>query len=378
MIPFVDLRAQYLAIRDELTAAVTGVLESGQYVLGPEVEAFEQEFASYCGARHAVAVNSGTSALHLAFLAAGIGPRAEVVTTPLTFVATAAAIGYAGAQPVFVDIDPETLNLDPARIEAALTPRTRAIVPVHLHGRPADMDPILELARRHRLKVIEDAAQVHGAKYKGRRVGALGDLGCFSFYPGKNLGACGEGGAVVTDDPEFDRTLRLLRDWGAGRKYHHDLKGFNYRMEAIQGAILRVKLRHLEAWTEARRSRAAIYDRLLAGSKVRTPRPGPDERHVYHVYAVRVRGRDVVQQALAGRGVQTGIHYPIPVHLQKAYADLGYRPRDFPHAERAAAELLSLPMFAELGDAQVAEAAEALLTAVARAVAPDDGPGGLP
>jgi dTDP-4-amino-4,6-dideoxygalactose transaminase len=349
------------------------VLESGQYVLGPEVEAFEQEFASYCGARHAVAVNSGTSALHLAFLAAGIGPGAEVVTTPLTFVATAAAIDYAGARPVFVDIDPETLNLDPARAEAAITPRTRAIVPVHLHGRPADMDPILDLARRHRLRVIEDAAQAHGAEYRGRRVGAMGDLGCFSFYPGKNLGACGEGGAIVTDDPEFERTVRLLRDWGAGRKYHHDMKGFNYRMEAIQGAILRVKLRRLEAWTEARRSRAATYDRLLAGSAARAPRPGPEVRHVYHVYAVRVPGRDAVQQALAGRGIQTGIHYPIPVHLQKAHAELGYRPGDFPHAERAAAELLSLPMFAELGDAQVAEVAEALLAALGNSAVPSTG-----
>jgi dTDP-4-amino-4,6-dideoxygalactose transaminase len=349
MIPFVDLKAQYRTLKAEMDAAVLGVLESGQYVLGPEVAAFEREFAAYSGAAHGVAMNSGTSALHLAFLALGIGPGDEVITTPHTFVATVAAIGYTGARTVFVDIDPRTFTIDPARIEAAITARTRAIVPVHLYGQPADMDPILEIARRRGLAVVEDACQAHGAQYQGRRVGSLGDLGCFSFYPGKNLGAYGEGGAVVTNNPDYDRTLRMLRDWGAERKYHHVLKGYNYRMEGLQGAILRVKLRHLEAWTEARRARAKRYDTLLAGSGVAVPAAAPYEsRHVYHVYAVRHPQRDDLQRALGDRGVQTGIHYPIPVHLLEAHADLGYGPGSFPHAERAAAEVLSLPLFPEL------------------------------
>lgn len=350
MIPFVDLRAQYRAIKPEIEAAIARVLDCGQYVLGDEVATFEREFAAYSGAAHGVAVNSGTSALHLALLAAGIAPGDEVITTPHTFIATVAAIGYAGARPVFVDIDPRRFTIDPDRIEAAITPRTRAIIPIHLYGQPADMDPILEIARRRGLVVVEDAAQAHGAEYKGRRVGGIGDLGCFSFYPGKNLGAYGEGGAVVTNSPDYSRTLRMLRDWGAERKYHHVLKGFNYRMESLQGAILRVKLRHLEAWTEARRSRAARYDDLLAGSGVETPAALPHNRHVYHVYAVRHPRRDDLQRALADRGVQTGIHYPIPVHLQPAHADLGYRSGDFPRAERAAAEVLSLPLYPELAD----------------------------
>jgi dTDP-4-amino-4,6-dideoxygalactose transaminase len=348
MIPFVDLKIQYQAIRAEIEPAVARVLGSGQYVLGDEVSAFEREFAAYTGAAHCVAVNSGTSALHLALLAAGIGPGDEVITVPFTFVATVAAIGYTGARAVLVDIDPVTFTIDVRRIEAAITPRTKAILPVHLYGQPAAMEPILEIAHRHGLTVIEDAAQAHGAEYKGRRVGGIGDQGCFSFYPGKNLGACGEGGAVVTNDPDVAHTLRMLRDWGAERKYHHVLKGFNYRMEALQGAILRVKLRHLEGWTEARRSRAARYDDLLKGCGVDTPAALAHNRHVYHVYAVCHPQRNDLQQILNARGVQTGIHYPIPVHLQPAYADLGYRAGSFPHAERAAAEVLSLPMFPEL------------------------------
>ncbi|MBX6311395.1 MAG: DegT/DnrJ/EryC1/StrS family aminotransferase [Isosphaeraceae bacterium] len=358
MIPFVDLKAQYQAIRAEIEAAIARVLDSGQYILGEEVAAFEREFAAYSGAVHGVAVNSGTSALHLALLAAGIGSGDEVITTPHTFVATVAAIGYTGARPVFVDIDSHSFTIDPNQIEAAITSRTKAIIPVHLYGQPADMDPILEIARRRGLVVIEDAAQAHGAEYKGRRAGSLGDLGCFSFYPGKNLGAYGEGGAVVTNNPEYARTLRMLRDWGAERKYHHVLKGFNYRMDGLQGAILRVKLRHLEAWTEARRSRAAQYDALLADSCVTTPAALPHNRHVYHVYAVRHPQRDALQRVLADRQIQTGIHYPIPVHLQPAHADLGYRRGDFPHAEQAADEVLSLPMFPELADEQLAYVAE--------------------
>jgi dTDP-4-amino-4,6-dideoxygalactose transaminase len=353
MVPLVDLKAQYRGIRPEIDSAIARVLESGQFVLGPEVAAFEDEFTAYCDVRHAIAVNSGTSALHLALLAAEIGPGDEVVTVPFTFVATVAAIHYTGATPVFVDIEPRSFTLDPSKLEAAITPRTRAIIPVHLYGQPADMDPILEIARQHRLVVIEDAAQAHGAEYKGRRVGGLGDLGCFSFYPAKNLGAFGEGGLLTTNNPEYARIVRLLRDWGAEHKYRHLLRGYNYRMEALQGAILRVKLRHLEAWTEARRRHAARYDTLLANSDVRTPSVMSYARHVYHLYTVRVSRRDAVQQALSADGIQTGIHYPIPVHLQPAYADARYREGAFPAAEQAAQEVLSLPLFPEMTEEQI-------------------------
>ncbi len=352
MIPFLDLKAQYNDIRAEVNLAIQGVLDSCQFTLGSEVEAFEQEFAAYCGASHGVGVNSGTSALHLALLAAGVGPGDEVITVPFTFVATVAAIRYTGAMPVFVDIDPHTFTLDPAAIEAAITPRTKAILPVHLYGHPADMDPILAIARRHGLVVIEDAAQAHGAEYKGRRVGSLGDLGCFSFYPGKNLGACGEGGMVVTDHPHYTKTLRMLRDWGAERKYHHTLLGYNFRMEGLQGAVLRVKLRYLEDWTEARRAAAVHYNQLFQGSGVQTPEAMPWARHVYHIYAVRSPDRARWQASLEAQGIQTGIHYPFPIHLLPAHADLGYAAGAFPHAERAALEVLSLPIYPELTAAQ--------------------------
>jgi dTDP-4-amino-4,6-dideoxygalactose transaminase len=317
------------------------------------VAAFEEEFAAYCGAHYGIAVNSGTSALHLALLATGIGQGDEVITVPFTFVATVAAIHYTGARPVFVDIEPRSHTMDVKQLEGAITERTKAILPVHLYGQPADMDPILAIARRYGLIVIEDAAQAHGAEYKGRRVGSIGDLGCFSFYPSKNLGACGEGGMVVTNNSEYARTIRMLRDWGQEGKYHHVLKGYNYRMEGMQGAILRVKLRYLEAWTEARRTHAARYDELLADSGVRTPAVMPYSRHVYHIYAVRVPQRDALQQTLHTQGVQTGIHYPIPAHLLEAHADLGYQASDFPCSEQAASEVLSLPMFAELAPAQI-------------------------
>lgn len=352
MIPFVDLRAQYASIKDEVNAAIQGVLESCQFTLGSEVAAFEQEFAAYCQTDHGVGVNTGSSALHLALLAAGVGPGDEVVTVPFTFVATVAAIQYTGARPVFVDIDPTSFTLDVTALEAAITDRTKAILPVHLYGQPANMDPILQVARKRNLIVIEDAAQAHGAEYKGRRAGSLGHMGCFSFYPGKNLGAYGEGGMVVTDNADYARTIRMLRDWGAERKYEHVLKGYNFRLEGIQGAVLRVKLRHLEAWTEARRSIATRYGRLLTGSGVPTPAAMPYARHVYHIYAIRTQRRAAWQQALLEQGIQTGIHYPIPVHLLPAYSDLGYRKGQFPQAEKAAAEVLSLPMFAELAAAQ--------------------------
>lgn len=352
MIPFVDLKAQYASIRGEVNGAIQGVLDSCQFTLGSEVAAFEEEFAAYSQAKHGIGMNSGTSALHLALLAAGVGPGDEVITVPFTFVATVAAIHYSGAKTVFVDIDPRSFTMDVTAIEAAITPRTKAILPVHLYGQPADMDPILEIAKRHGLVVIEDAAQAHGAEYKGRRAGSIGDMGCFSFYPGKNLGAYGEGGMVTTDNPDFARTLRMLRDWGAERKYEHVLKGYNYRLEGIQGAVLRVKLRHLEAWTEGRRAAAAHYERFFGGSGVRTPEVMHYARHVYHIYAIRTTERAAWQDALQTQGIQTGIHYPIPVHLLPAYADLGYGRGQFPHAEKAAAEVLSLPMFPELTPAQ--------------------------
>jgi dTDP-4-amino-4,6-dideoxygalactose transaminase len=355
VIPFLDLKAQYAAIKVDVDAAIQKVLESCQFTLGSEVAAFEEEFASYSGGKYGIGVNSGTSALHLALLAAGIGPGDEVITVPFTFVASAAAIHYTGAKPVFVDVDPRTYTMDATALEAAITPRTKAILPVHLYGQPADMDPILHVAKKHGLVVIEDAAQAHGAEYNGRRVGGLGDLGCFSFYPGKNLGAYGEGGMVVTANPELARTVRMLRDWGGEKKYQHVLKGYNMRLEGMQGAVLRVKLRHLEAWTEGRRAVAERYNALLAGSEIQTPVALPNVRHVYHIYAIRSRNREKWQSTLQARGIATGIHYPTPVHLLPAYADLGYRAGEFPHSEQAANEVLSLPMYPELTAAMQSE-----------------------
>ncbi|TBA31194.1 DegT/DnrJ/EryC1/StrS family aminotransferase [Rhizobium ruizarguesonis] len=361
MIPFLDLKAQYQSIKSEIDAAVLGVLASGQYILGEEVARLEQEFADYCNVKHAIAVNTGTSALHLSLLAAGVGPGDEVITVPFTFVATVSAICYAGARPVFVDVEPVTLTMDPAQLEAKITPRTKAIVPVHLYGQMADMDAIKAIADRHGIAVIEDACQAHGAQYKGARAGSIGTSGCFSFYPGKNLGACGEGGIVVTDSDDQAKTMRMLRDWGQEQRYHHLLKGFNYRMDAIQGAILRIKLRHLEAWTEARRAHGRRYSLLLGGSaNLRTPVEIADRRHVYHVYAIRSRDRDQLQRVLSEEGIQSGLHYPIPVHLQKAHADLGYKAGDFPISEAAAREVLSLPIYPEMPAWHVDQVAAAL------------------
>jgi dTDP-4-amino-4,6-dideoxygalactose transaminase len=369
VIPFVDLKAQYASIKDEVNTAIQGVLESCQFTLGSEVAAFEQEFAVYCHSEHGVGVNTGTSALHLALLAAGVGPGDEVVTVPFTFVATVAAIHYTGARPVFVDIDPRSFTMDVSALERVITEKTKVVLPVHLYGQPADMEPILAVAKRHDLIVIEDAAQAHGAEYKGRRAGSLGDMGCFSFYPGKNLGAYGEGGMVVTSNAEYARTIRMLRDWGAERKYEHVLKGYNFRLEGIQGAVLRVKLRYLDAWTEARRAAAARYDLLLSGSGIPTPEVMPYARHVYHLYAIRAPQRQAWQKALADQGIQTGIHYPIPVHLLPAYADLGYSRGQFPHAERAANEVLSLPMYPELTAAQCEVVCSALRSLAASGTA---------
>ncbi|MGA3237103.1 MAG: DegT/DnrJ/EryC1/StrS family aminotransferase [Bryobacteraceae bacterium] len=353
MIPLADLKTQYHSIKAEIDAAISGVLESSQFILGREVAGFEEAFAEYCGGKYAIAVNSGTSALHLALLAAGVGEGDEVITVPYSFVATAASIRYTGAKPVFVDIDAASFNIDVNAIEAAITPRTKAIMPVHLFGQPADMDPILDIARRHNLLVIEDAAQAHGAEYKGRRVGSIGDFGCFSFYPGKNLGAYGEGGAVVTNNPGAVRAIRLLRNWGQEESYKHILRGYNYRMEGLQGAILRVKLKYLPQWTEARRAHGEAYNRLLAGTGVITPAVMPYARHVFHVYALRAPNRQALQSALTEAGVQTAVYYPIAIHMLEAHQDLGYWRGQFPVSERMCEEELSLPVYPELTEQQI-------------------------
>ncbi len=357
MIPFVDLKAQYLSIKPEIDAAVLETLGMTAYILGPKVAAFEKQFAQYAGTTEAVGSNSGTSALHLALLAAGVGAGDEVITAPFTFVATVSAICYTGARPVFVDIDDASFCMDPAKVEAAITPRTKAIMPIHLYGHPADMDPILAIAKKHNLVVIEDAAQAHGARYKGRPVGSIGNMGCFSFYPGKNLGAYGEGGAVTTSNPDYVKIMRMLRDWGQEKKYYHDLKGFNYRLEGLQGAVLGVKMKYIEAWTESRIRNAGLYAEAFKNSKVRVPTVQSWARHVFHVYAIRVKNREQVSAALTAAEIQHGIHYPIPVHLQKAHSDLGYKAGDFPVAESAAAEVLSIPIFPELTPDQIAEVA---------------------
>ena len=368
MIPFLDLKAQYLTIKPEIDAAIQRVLESSQFVLGPEVAEFEKEFAAYSRARHCVAVNSGTSALHLALLAADIGPGDEVITVPNTFVATVASIIYAGAKPVLVDVEPVTCTMDPGKIEAAITPRTRAIMPVHLYGQCAAMAPILEIARKHKLVVIEDAAQAHGAEYNGQRAGSIGDMAIFSYYPGKNLGAYGEGGAVTTNNDDYAAKVRILRDWGQTRKYNHQFKGYNYRMEGMQGAILRVKLRRLEQWTEARRSNAQRYNELLKDSGAETPVELKGRRHVYHQYVIRLRDRDAMHEALNAEGIPTAIHYPIPAHLQPAYSDMGYKRGDFPVSEELGRQVLSLPNYPEMPQEHIEQVAKAVKKVVAETV----------
>jgi len=359
-VPFVDLQAQYRSIKAEVDAAVARVLESASFILGREVEAFEAAFAEYVGARFCVGVSNGTAAIQLALMACGVGAGDEVIVPANTFFASAEAVSTANAAPVFVDADPVSSNLDVSKIEAAITERTRAILPVHLYGQAADLDPVFEIAGRRNLIVIEDAAQAHGARYKGRRVGALARAGCFSFYPGKNLGAYGEGGAVVTDDPEVARRLRLLRDHGSERKYRHEIIGYNFRLEGIQGAVLGVKLRRLDEWNALRRAAAARYGELLGGGRLVLPRELPYAEHVYHLYVVQTAERDALQKRLGEAGVQTGIHYPVPIHLQPAYASLGHGPGDFPEAERQAARVLSLPMFPELTEKQIMHVAETI------------------
>ncbi len=348
MIPLVDLKSQYQSIKREIDDAISEVVESCQFILGPRVEAFEADFAKYCQTRFAFGMNSGTSALHLALLAAGVRPGDEVITVSYTFVATVAAILYTGARPALVDIDPLTCNIDVTKIEAAITPKTKVIMPVHLYGTCADMEPILDIARRHDLIVIEDAAQAHGAEYKGRRAGSMGELSCFSFYPGKNLGAYGEGGAVVTNNEKYVDVLKQLRDQGQSAKYLHERVGYNYRMEAIQGAVLGVKLRHLEEWNAARRRHAEVYAKELADSGLRLLEEPKDCKSVYHVFPLFTDQRDELREHLQANGISTGIHYPIPVHLQTGFSNLGYAEGDLPETERVCREVLSLPMYPEL------------------------------
>jgi dTDP-4-amino-4,6-dideoxygalactose transaminase len=353
-VPFVDLAAQYAEISVDVRQAINGVLESSDFILGRDVRAFEEEFAAYCGVEHAVAVDSGTSALELALRACGIGAGDEVITAANTFIATALAISHAGARPVLVDIDPETYALDVARLREAVGARTKAIIPVHLYGHPADMDPIMEIAHQHGLRIIEDACQAHGARYKGKRVGSFGDAAAFSFYPGKNLGAYGDGGMVVSNDAGIADTLRLLRDYGQREKYHHLLRGFNRRLDSVQAAILRVKLKHLDAWNASRREHARVYRHLLAGADVLIPTPAVHVEPVWHLFVICSTRRDALRDYLSNLGIVTGIHYPTPIHLQPAYRDLGYRAGAFPVTESAAAQMLSLPMYAELKFASIA------------------------
>ena len=353
-VPLLDLKAVHDPMREELLAAIGEVIDSNAFAGGPFVAKFEQDFAAFCGSSHAIGVGNGTDALWLSLLALGVGAGDEVITAPMTFMATAEAISFCGAKPVFVDIDERTYTLDPGLLERAITPRTKAIIPVHLFGQTADMDPILEIAKRHRLPVIEDACQAHGAEYKGRKAGSIGTTGCFSFYPGKNLGALGEAGAVTTQDPELKARIQMLRDHGQAKKYHHAVIGWNGRMDGIQGAVLRIKLRLLGDGNEARRAHARFYNQELAGLKdLTTPVEAKGAHHVYHVYTVRTRNRDRILQDMAGRGIACGIHYPIPVHLQEAYKGLGYSKGSFPVSERCAEEFLSLPMYPELSAEQL-------------------------
>lgn len=363
MIPFNDLTLQYNAIRQEVQQAMERVFQRGWFILGEELQAFEEEFAAYLGAPHAVGVGNGTEALHLALRALDIGPGMEVITAPNAGVPTVAAIVAAGARPVFVDVQADSYNLDPALIEAALTPRTRALLPVHLFGQAADMAPILDIARRYHLRVIEDACQGHGATYRGRKAGALGDAGCFSFYPTKNLGCYGDGGLVATADPEVAAKLRLLRNYGKVEGYHHSIIGFNSRLDEVQAAVLRVKLRRLDAWNQARRMRAAWYRDLLQGSNVVTPVEMPYGEHIYHLYVVRTQERERLQERLAVAGVGTMVHYPIVTHLQEAYRYLGQGPGACPVAESYAGQILSLPMYAELTQDDVKRICQVLVEA---------------
>ena len=366
-VPFLDLKAQYEGIRDEVNDAIQQVVERTAFAGGPFVERFEESFALYCQTKYAIGVSNGTAALWLALAALEVGPGDEVITVPNTFIATAEAISFAGARPVFVDIEEQSYTMDPRAIEAAITPRTKAIIPVHLFGQTADLRPIMQIARKHNLYVIEDAAQAHGATYQGRRAGSIADVGCFSFYPGKNLGAYGEAGGVVTNDSGIAERIRMIRDHGQLKKYHHSVVGWNARMDGIQGAVLSVKLKYIDQWNELRRSHAAEYDKYLQDvPAVTIPRVAAHGTHVYHIYALRLQQRDEVIAELKKLGVYCGIHYPVPLHLQEAYSDLPYQKGDFPISEACCSEYVSLPMYPELNSAQVLHAAESLKKVLAQ------------
>ncbi len=357
-VPFLDLKKQYAPIREEIMNSIGQVFDRAAFAGGPFVQSFEENYAHFCGTDYAVAVNSGTTALWLALLAMDIGPGDEVITSANTFIATAEAISFAGATPVFVDVDALSYNLDPARLEEAITPRTRAIIPVHLFGQMADMDPIMDIARKHGLQVIEDASQAHGAEYKGRKAGSIGHAGCFSFYPGKNLGAAGEGGAIVTNDANLVKRMQMIRDHGQSRKYHHDVVGWNARMDGLQGAILNVKLHYLEQWNTARRRNARLYNELLDNLPgIQLPVEMDECKHVYHLYVIRTERRDDFMKFLAENGVNCGIHYPVPVPATDAYRFLDYTGDHFPVSEKYAGEIVSLPMFSELTAEQIEHSA---------------------
>jgi dTDP-4-amino-4,6-dideoxygalactose transaminase len=356
-VPFLDLKAQYATIKDEITPAITGVIEDCAFVLGKRVGEFETNFAKYSGARHCIAVDTGTSALHLALIVAGVGPGDEVITAANTFIATCAAISYTGATPVLVDVDPNTYTIDPELLKKAITKKTKVLLPVHLYGRPAAMDAINAIAKERGIIVIEDACQAHGARYKGKSAGSLGAAACFSFYPGKNLGAYGEGGAIVTDNDDWAEKLRMLRDHGSLQKYHHDVLGYNYRMEGIQGVVLNVKLRHLDDWNAKRRRNADLYRQKLAGANLVLPPKDDDSQSVYHLFVVQVDDRARFQDDLKAEEIDTLIHYPIPVHRQKAYPQMNAL--SFPVTERLAGRIVSLPMYAELTEAQIEHVAQA-------------------
>lgn len=360
MVPFVDLRAQHDSLRTELFDTITKIIDTSSFIMGQAVKDFEPKFAEFCGCRRAIGVSSGTAALHLALWALGIGPGDEVITIPHTFIATAEAISVCGAKPVFVDIDPQSFTMDVSKLEAAITPRTKVIIPVHLYGNPTDMDPLLEIARKHGLRVVEDCAQAHGAEYKGRRVGTFGDAGCFSFFPGKNIGAMGDAGAVTTSDEAIATKVNKLRNHGREGKYEHEMVGYNERMDTLQAAILSVKLPHLNDWNAARRKHADEYRKALADVDVVLPTPKPNYAPVYHLFVIRHPKRDDMQKFLRKKGIATGVHYPLPLHLQPAYADLNYKQGDFPATEKAAKEILSLPMYPEMTCAHIEEVAEAI------------------
>lgn len=355
-----DLKAEYAQLRDEILPALDRVCQNSSFVIGPEVEAFEREFADFCGTKHCVALSSGTAALHLGLLALGVQADHEVITSPNSFLATAEAISYCGAVPVFVDIDPATGNLDTKLIERAITPRTRVILPVHLYGRPADMDPIRELAARHNLRVLEDAAQAHGARYRGKRAGGLGHAGIFSFYPTKNIGAYGEGGALTTNDDQIAKFARAARSHGQTARYEHEFIGYNYRMQGFQGAVLRIKLRNLYAWTSRRQEIAREYRRLLSNARLEMPVDDPRDECVYHQFVIYTDNRNATVSQLAEREIETVVHYPRPIHLQPAYSSLGLPPGTFPFAERACERVLSLPLHPGLASEQIAYVANAV------------------